>query len=368
MLLNDTTSQKAVETGTAQTSSEQNYLIPLTRITKNVNPRQEPANLAAIGYSLLNDEDQEHSLMHMVFSSDIEMVRAAVELFEVHEGIDEESTPKADLSDVTPKEIRGVRQSVCALADDININGQLESAAVSYIDGKNYTLVFGQRRVAAILYAHACNLVALADGDEQPFANIGPVVSAKVVNADDDDALYFLAASENLQRKNFDEIQEGAVFYELTKRVNPETGKKWNLRQIAEHYGLNYGHVRNRHALACPYKADKVDEEGNITKKGKGLTDEEREMIRSGRKTTTWGVRKSLREEHYSDGAPRKNRDRAIPLSKMYELFDATSDDANDPVAVARRTAIAECMNKTLSQATKESKKRIKQAEKSEAA
>jgi len=364
---------EAAKTGQA-VEAEPTYAIPLTSITKNLNPRQEPANLAAIGYSLLDESDKEHSLFHMAMSDDIEQQRSVVELFEEHENEElyGEESPKADLSDVDVKEGKsGPRLSICSLASSINEVGQLEDSAVSRggkraDGGFNYTLIFGQRRVAAIVYAVAANAVAKASKEELPFPNIKPVVKAKEMKVTEDEA-FDLAVRENMDRKNFDPAQEGQVYYDYTKRTNPETGKKWNLKDVAQHVGRKYAHVRNRHALALPFKADKVDEAGNVVKKGRGLTAEERELVRTGKKTLTWAIRKALREDHYSDGTPQTNRDKPIPLGAMKELFDNTSDDATDIEAVARRKAIAECMGKTLKQAIKESEKRIKEAETKEA-
>lgn len=358
---------EAVKTGLA-VETRQSFAIPLASITQNINPRQEPANLVAIGYNLLDESDPEHSLYHMSLSDDIEKQRAVVALFEEHENEElfGEESPKADLSDVTEKESKtGPRMSICSLATSINAVGQLEDSAVKRGGkraggGYNYTLIFGQRRVAAVVYAVAANKVAKFDKAELPFPNIKPVILAKEMNVNEDEA-FDLAVRENMDRKNFDPVQEGQVYYDYTKRINPETKKKWNLKDVAQHVNRNYAHVRNRQALALPYRADKVDDAGNIVKKGRGLTNEERELVRSGQKTLTWGIRKSLREEHYSDGTPQSNRDKALPLGAMKDLFDKTSDDASDVEAVARRKAIAECMGKTLKQATKESVQRLKE-------
>lgn len=364
---------EAVKTGLA-VETRQGYAIPLKSITQNLNPRQEPSNLVSLGYSLLDESDVEHSLYHMALGDDIEKQRAVVALFEEHENEElyGDESPKADLSDVEAKESKtGPRMSICSLATSINDVGQLEDSAVKRggkraDGGYNYTLIFGQRRVAAVIYATAANAVAKADGVELPFPNIKPVVLAKEMNVNEDQA-FDLAVRENMDRKNFDPVQEGEVYFNYTKRINPETGKKWNLKDVAQHVGRKYAHVRNRQSLALPYRADKIDDNGNVIKKGRGLTPEERELVRSGRKTLTWAIRKSLREEHYSDGTPQVNRDKALPLAAMKALFDNSSDDPNNVEAVARRKAIAECMGKTLKQAIKESEKRIQEAETKEA-
>ena len=143
-------------------------------------------------------------------------------------------------------------------------------------------------------------------------------------------------------------IQEARLYEAMMMEINPTTGRKWKLKEIARHFGKSYGHVRNRWALVMPFKPDDVDEEGNIIKKGQGLTDEERSALERGEKTLVESVRRAYRcdtggEADYSKGRP-------VSLRELQTLFDNTAEDN-----VERRKAIAECMGLTLKQAIKRS-------------
>jgi hypothetical protein len=60
-------------------------IIPLALIVGTENPRHEPANLHAEGYSLINNKDHTKSLKHMALSEDMDIVKKVVELFETYE-------------------------------------------------------------------------------------------------------------------------------------------------------------------------------------------------------------------------------------------------------------------------------------------
>jgi len=361
--------KEATLTNKAQ-ASDLNYSIPLASLTANQNPREEPANLAAMGYKLIDSKDVEHSLLHMCLSDNMEIVAAVVELFETHEGdvAETQTDVKADLSDVKGLKEVVQKKSIVSLAHSMTIK---QVQAVSVLKGgkrkdggNNFTLVFGQRRTAARLYSYAKSRVDKEAGiKDSVFKNVLPTITAVELKLSEEEA-FELAVQENMNRKDFTPVQEARIYAAYKQRVNPSTGKKWNLKDVAQHFDLKYGHVRNRHALVIPFVPDQTDDKGNITQRGRGLTDEERAAVERGDKTLTWAIRRALREEHYSEsGAPQANRRKAIPLKEIEKKFDSTSDDVADLEAVGRRKALAECMGLTLKQATKESEKRIEAEE-----
>lgn len=366
----------AVSTGIAQQSG-MIMTVPLSSITKSENPRQEPSKLASQGYFLINDEDKTKSLLDMCLAEDQETLQAVVGLFEEHEGEDvfddeeDSKEPHADLSGIKHKE-GPTKYSIVSLARSLQ---QHQVSPVSVRrggqrkdGGYNYTLIFGQRRTAAVAYAYAKSKLDKLEGNKNSqFKNFQPVIQAVEIKCSEEEA-FELAVAENMNRKDFTPVQEGMIYSAFLKRQNPETGKKWNLKDVTKHLypqepRSKYGHVRNRYALVMPYKADEVDDKGNLVKAGRGLTAEERAGLENGEKTLTWAIRRALREEHYSDeGTPQKNRRKALPLKQIEELFDNTAESN-----VERRKALAECMSATLKQATKESEKRIQAAEEKEA-
>jgi hypothetical protein len=148
---------------------------------------------------------------------------------------------------------------------------------------------------------------------------------------------------KRLEERGLTPLQEGAVYYAITLESNPRTGKRWKLKEIAEHFGKSYGHVRNHWALAVPYKADEVDETGNVVKKGRGLNAEQRAAFESGESTFTELLGQAL---HAASQGP-------VSLREMWKMFDDTDEDN-----VERRKAIAQCMGLTLKQAMEESQNR----------
>lgn len=331
--------------------------IPLQLISDSVNPRNEPTNLVALGYSFRNLADLNHSLLDMCLSDNIDTVRAVVELFEEHESNDfySDQKVKSDLSDATGPDVD--RQSIVALAMSISEYGQLENVTVRKSGNNKYTLIYGQRRVMAAAYAYAKNAVDKADKKPATFKNVGNI-NATILKVSDEEA-WELAVRENFDRKNFDAIQEGQIYFKMTQRINPKTGKKYNLREVAEKFGKQYMTVRNRRSLAMPFKADKLDAKGNVVEYGRGLTREQKEDVAAGRKTLSWAVKTANREKHYSESGERKaKRDRPLTLSSIQELFDATPAKN-----VERRAALAECMQKSLKTAERESAKRLSAAD-----
>lgn len=152
---------------------------------------------------------------------------------------------------------------------------------------------------------------------------------------------------KHLERPDLTPIQEGRLYEVMTLEVNPATGKKWKLKEIAQHLRKPYGHVRNRWALVVPFRADTVDKNGKVIGKGQGLTDEKRSALERGEKPLTEAIRQALRAEIGQDTAKSP-----VSLDEMQKLFDNT-DEEN----VERRRAIADCMGLTLRQAAERSQK-----------
>jgi len=57
---------------------------------------------------------------------------------------------------------------------------------------------------------------------------------------------------------DFAPLQEGRLYHDLTQQINPATGKKWNLTEIAGHFSIPYYRVRKYHALMLPCEASSM--------------------------------------------------------------------------------------------------------------
>ena len=82
-------------------------------------------------------------------------------------------------------------------------------------------------------------------------------------------------------------LQEGQLYYNLSMQVNPATGQKWKLMEIARHFAKPYSQVRNRWALVIPYKADWIRRKGESARKKYRLTNEERLSLERRDRTLT---------------------------------------------------------------------------------
>jgi hypothetical protein len=316
---------------------------PLSNLTGSDNPRQEPENLVALGYTLIDPANPERSLLHMALSDDPDMYGEFVRLIEEHE-----NDPSDFLKDTgVPEKIDlFARRSIVSLARSLK-NYQIEPVGVRMVGkSQNGVLVYGQRRVIGILYNHAASKVA--GGRVSP-----ATVKAEIINATKESA-WQMAVAENFGRKDFTPLQLGAVFWEMAQKFNPSTGKRYTLKEIAKITGEKYQIVRNRHALMRPRTPDKYDTEGNLVRPGKGLTDADREALASGRKTLTWATRRALGEVHFGahDGPAGKRR-RLLPLAEIHKKFDLTP--ANN---LERRRTLAEVMGLSLDEAEQQSEGR----------
>jgi hypothetical protein len=152
---------------------------------------------------------------------------------------------------------------------------------------------------------------------------------------------------KRLEQPGLSLYEETRLYEALTKHVNPTTGKRWTIKDIAQHLGKPYAHVRNRWALMMPFRAAVVDERGKIRRR-MGLTVEERLALLRGEKSVGKLTRRALGEEDRPETPLQASRS-SIPLRDMQRLFDESHEDN-----VERRRAIAECMGLALTQAVRE--------------
>lgn len=309
--------------------------LPIESIKSYDNPRQEPAKLHELGYSLFGDPNVELpdpkkgkyvSLSHMALSADMQRVEAFVKLVEEHESIDREAHPDAD-------------QSIVELAADIKMYKQLVPVAIR--KGRHgLVLGDGGRRVAAILYLFAKSRVDIAAKQAGAPKKEWPAVVEAVEIDCKEDELFMISVNINLSRKEFTEVQQARLYHEIKRHINPETGKRYSLKEVAELVKMPYGTVRYREALAHPYNP----------KTKKGLTDEDRRAVEEGKMNPSFAAKKSLGERVQGTGNRKKTKQQPLTLKAMADLFDKTPAHNKE-----RRKAIAECMGMTLDQATKES-------------
>ena len=372
---------KVVDAGPVRT-------VPIAMLTEYDNPRKEPEKLYEEGYVLIGDpkiesfevgEDGETwevkrfgdeeatpvedpfdeacfvSLKDMALSDDIEQARRYVSLIEEYESVNRKKEPDAD-------------QTVVELAQSMQCYGQLVPCLARPKGKSGYTGIDGGRRVAAKLYLHCLSRIAIADKTPHPF--FGEKVPSKPVQPTIDiterkckeNEVFLLSVEANLARKAFSPLQEGRVYHDMLTQINPETDKKFTMKEAAAYLNVPYGTFRNREAL---WREPEYNDDG---KQVKGLTDNQREKVAHGEMLATAASRKALGEKDYAPergGAPKGTRSapqpKAIPLSEMRKKFDETAEANTE-----RRQAIAECMGLTLKQATKESDERIAQMEEEE--
>lgn len=332
------TARKASQDGVSQATGYE-FFVPFRRIVGSDNPRFVPRNLYALGYKLVDPSDEEHSLIHLATSANLEDARQCVTLFEEHE-----NDPADYLEDDRDVPIgETASKSIVGLAEQFRKSGQLQAITVRPVGkGENRTLIFGQRRTAAAVYLHAKSRLEVEDGVEG--AKIIPGVIRAVVRTVSSKEAYDMAVGENLHRQDFTPLEEAAIYVHDLAQINPETGKKYTLKQVAQKRGENQGRVRSYAALLQP--RDETTQ--------KGLTDEDRTALANKEITVTAAVRKALNEKHYSDGHRQGNRAKPIPLKAIHQLFDDTSESNEE-----RRKAFAECMGVTLEVAVAQSEERI---------
>lgn len=356
--------QQAVKDNKALAYKSQD-IIPLALFVATENPRQEPANLYREGLVLVDPKNPKTSIVHMALSDDIEDVKRLVEMVEKHENdVPEDESDEASLKPDAEGERRP--QSIVSLARSLR---ETQLQPVNVRAGKaGYTLVFGQRRLAAKAYLHAKSRLDVHN-KVKGAKIVPPTIMGSEVDVTKEQA-FDMAVAENRDRKDFTPLQWAAIIHEYTKRKNPDSKKPFTLKEVASKLFGNkqgaYALTRSRHALLLPRTEPKYDDEGNMVKPGKGLTDEDRARLDRGEMGLTFAVRKALGENHTKgsknkDGTKTTGRDRPLPLKDMQALFDETAENN-----IERRKAIAECMGLTLDKAEKQSEERIQAAEKAD--
>jgi hypothetical protein len=344
------------------------FSLPIADIANYDNPRCEPETLWDKGYILIGDADVEKpvindkgkvvrrcSLKHLALSANIQMVEHFVRLLEQTETVDREKDSKRP-------------QTILELAKDIKDFGQLEPIKVHRLDN-TWVGDDGARRLCAVLYLHARDRVRIfrqeKDAPEKPFP---AEVQATTLNCSES-LRFVVSAKINLSRKGYTELQEGRVYHEMLKRVNPATlagqplfdpkypdGRSYTKKEAALTLGVHPSTFRNREALWHPYKV--VRRDGDLVLDRRGLTDEERAQIRDGKLLPTYASRLSLGESTIgassASGVRVMKKHKALTLKEMEVLFDSTPVDQKD-----RRIAIAQCMRKSYDRALEESRSRV---------
>lgn len=327
---------------TKPVAADPSFFVPVTDIVENRNPRNEPEQLFALGYSLIgkhptwqptNGELPHQSLVEMALSDDLETVQEFVSLIETHENVRKPIKGEKPRYDGSP-------QSIVELAEEIQVLGQLLGVFVKKTP-KGYVLLDGARRLAAILYNYA---KARVNGKRPAPPTIKATETS--LNAKN---LTLASIILNLGRKQFTPLQEGLIYHKLLKTPNPRTGKKYTLEQVSDLVKVPKGTCRNREALWRDFDP----------KTGRGLTDNDRRRLSEGNMTLTAATRKALGERHYSTtGEPKKNRAKPRSIGELRERFDNTAERES-----RIREVLAWAMGLTLPQATKESEHRISNEE-----
>ncbi len=236
-----------------KSSGEQLFDLPISEIVEDSSPRHEPAHLFEQGWSLIGkhrewqpplvkegvEAETRLSLIEMAIHKDIETVRRFVTLIETYE--------------VAPNrtENPAASQSIVELAHDLAAYHQLYPVLVHQICPNQWRLVRGSRRVTAILYNHAKGRVDRYDEvkGEVQFPATAKAINAQHITKNDATRLAVIA---NLSRKQFTPLQEARIYYEKCEEIDPETGKKYTIRQAADSLGVEYFRLRNLRALMLP--------------------------------------------------------------------------------------------------------------------
>ena len=376
----------AAEKGDKPQNGASTFFLSLAAIDLNDNPRHEPANCFDEGYVLIGTHptwtpperpeemtDEEYAeayfdynhpcLRDLALSKDLADVAQFVYLIDTYESVDRKENPNAP-------------QSITELATDLrnwaatnkNGHGQFVPAFVKQDRGK-WSLIDGGRRTTAILYNHAVDRLAKANEEEgapsTPYPAVLLCLDATGVTPDK----YFdLSNLINMSRKDMDPLQEGKMYHAQLQQTNPETGKKFTLKELHAKVQefrptMKYSTLRNRVALWDDYKPAKRDEEGNVVSKARGLTDADRRKVATGEMTATAASRKSLGERHSTPRpAPGKGpRRRTLTLSEIEDKFDAMPDSKKE-----FKEGLAFCMGISYKQACEESNNRLAELEEEE--
>lgn len=369
----DRATLEAVRTGQT-VDAKSVFVLPLSRLVAYDNPRLEPEKLYHQGYILLGDPEVETpafgkddrpvqfvSLLHLALSKNSQHVRTFVRLMEESEQVDRERHPSAP-------------QTIAELAEDIRVYGQLEPIKVHEApDGMHAD--DGGRRICAVLLLHARSRLAILDkAPDAPDTPHPAAIQATTLESPSEGDRFLRTAKINLSRKEFTPLQEGRVYHRLLSEVNPDTlkggplydprhpkGRAYTMREAADRLRVHYSTFRNREALWHEFRILKRDAETGKALKRRGLTDEERRQVAEGTLLATYASRLSLGEStsgiSRNEGRRSQEKQRALTLREMEQLFDATPSDQKD-----RRIAIADCMRKDYHDALRESRARVEVA------
>ena len=304
--------EAALKNGLAESGNE--FLLNVTAIEHNDNPRHEPSNIfehdgyVLIGtppdfdpeqWSLPEGAERPPSLVELATSKDLSEVKMFVEMIETHESngmgaraIDVDSIVglAAQIRSWSEMGPHGLGQLIPALVKNIGTE-----------KSPKWSLVDGGRRCTAIMYLHAKDRLAIDSkskgAPKKPYPAVIRVMDGSELP---EESAFELSMALNLHRKNVSPLQEGMIYTQILSSVNPATGKKWRMkelhRKIGPLTGITYNTMRNRIALCDDYVPAKRDENGVIVRHARGLTDADRRKLVSGEMTATQAARKSLGE------------------------------------------------------------------------
>ena len=333
------------------------------RITATYNPRDVFTQLHKEengGLTLVDPKHPERSAFHLAINDDLSIVRKLVCDMFTHENNRETEDG-----------------CLCALAESLVVR-QIQPCTVRRI-GKhanqtvNFGLVAGGRRAAARSLIVAASRLAHSDKDiygsgklfhnhynwsvqhKLPkaanqfldmLADMKPFKAEIEATQVDCSALeaFDLAVRENKQRKPFNPIEDGKIYTDYLKMIDPRSkeGKKFNLKSLATYLGEEYQHVRGRHALYNYYPEEKRQK---VTDKKINLTHAVQEALAS----------KSGKSSPDGDGSKLGIRKNLLSRLKVEALFD---DSRDEPAALM---VLSKVMQVEFEQAIEDSDERLSQ-------
>jgi hypothetical protein len=314
----------------SKVASRSEYRVKLSDVTTSHNPRHPAPDLQAalVEEGYFHERDGEKvaltplELIHkLVFGEDPDGKAKYVALVDKYENGEEglvslaRSRQKAEIDAIKVREFRSQ-------------DGKNEDGSTKYVE--RYGIIDGERRYMAQVYNYA---------KHGGVDTVGAVVLRKITK----EQAFDLAIEANFNRRNPSAVEYGHIFREYRSRTNPETGKNYTLKEIAERLNMDYQFVRSREALTY-------------------LTESEQRGVEVGRLNVTSASEKGLRIKQGKDAQPlderKKNRQRALSLTEVQSLFD---DSRKKPKAYLE--ALADVMQEDYETAVRRSDKRIKEAE-----
>lgn len=283
--------------------------INLRDITVSHNPRNPIPNL----YNALKEQEINVSPIELIheyaFTDKAQQFVSWVEMYESGpKGLVELATSRQE-KELEPIILRSFR---------VRIPGSEE-----YVE--KYGIVAGERRTLAAAYLFA---KGLGDG------TIGAQVQKLTV-----DEAFDLAVAENYHRSDPSELETGDIIRHYRERVNPETGKRFTLREVANFLKMDYQYARGREALTY-------------------LDDSDKRRLQTGRLGLTVAINKGLTiksGKEAAEVADKKNhRQRVMTLAEIQTAFDN-----NRKAPGAWLEALAYVMHLSLDDAEAQSDQRI---------